>query len=160
MEARPIVFLGHSMGGLLVKQALINAHNNPKHIPVKDATVGIAFFATPHHGGDRMLVSLGGLAAKIAIGLGFKKGDNVLETLKDGGIFSDFMGEHWRHQLEKYQIVSFWGALDGVSLLTHKIPSVCVNDRTVDCAPGERAAQSSRRSREYRAIGRRPQRSS
>jgi hypothetical protein len=91
IEARPIVFLGHSMGGLLIKQALINAHNNRNYRPIKDATVGLAFFATPHYGGDWMLVSLGGLAAKIAIGLGFKKGDDVLETLKDGGMFSDFM---------------------------------------------------------------------
>jgi triacylglycerol esterase/lipase EstA (alpha/beta hydrolase family) len=50
--SRPILFLGHSMGGLLIKQALISAHNNPDYTPIKDATTGLAFFATPHHGGD------------------------------------------------------------------------------------------------------------
>ena len=159
VESRPIVFLGHSMGGLLIKQALINAHNNPEYIPIKDATAGLAFFATPHHGGDGMLVSLGGLAAKIAIALGFQKGDDVLETLKDGGMFSDFMQEHWRHQLEEYQIVSFWGKLDSVSLLTRKKSRACINDRIADRTKGELAAQSARRSREHRAIERRPQRS-
>jgi hypothetical protein len=34
------------------------------------------------------------------------------------GLFSltDIMQEHWRHQLWKYDIISFWGALDSVSL--------------------------------------------
>jgi hypothetical protein len=116
VESRPILLLGHSMGGLLIKQALINAHNNPKYTPIKDATMGLAFFATPHHGGDWMLVSLGRVAAKIATAVGFQKGDDVVETLKDGSIFSDIMQGHWRHQLLKYDIISFWGALDSVGL--------------------------------------------
>jgi triacylglycerol esterase/lipase EstA (alpha/beta hydrolase family) len=115
IESRPILLLGHSMGGLLIKQALINAHNNPKYTLIKDATIGLAFFATPHHGGDWRLVSLGGVVAKIATAVGFQKGDDVLETLKNGSIFSEIMQEHWRHQLLKYSIISFWGALDKVS---------------------------------------------
>jgi hypothetical protein len=116
VETRPILLLGYSMGGLLIKQALINAHNNPKYTPIKGATVGLVFFATPHHGGDWMLVSLEGVAAKIATAVGFQKGDDVVETLRDGSIFSDIMQEQWRHQLLKYNIISFWGALDSVSL--------------------------------------------
>jgi hypothetical protein len=50
IESRPILFLGHSIGGLLIKQALVNAHNNRKFTPIKDATKGLAFFATPHNG--------------------------------------------------------------------------------------------------------------
>jgi hypothetical protein len=30
------------------------------------------------------------------------------------------MQEHWRHQLFKYDIISFWGALDNVSLGSDK----------------------------------------
>jgi triacylglycerol esterase/lipase EstA (alpha/beta hydrolase family) len=112
LESRPIIFLGHSMGGLLIKQALINAHNNPKYTQIKDATTGIAFFATPHRGGDEMLVSLGGVATKIALALGFKQGDDVIKALKSGTTFSDIMQEHWRHQLLHYDLVSFWGAFD------------------------------------------------
>jgi len=120
-ESRPILLLGHSMGGLLIKQALINAHNNPKYTPIKDATTGLAFFATPHHGADWLLVSLAGVVAKIATSVGFQKGDDVLETLKNGSIFSEIMQEHWRHQLLKYDIISFWGALDNVSCGGYKV---------------------------------------
>jgi alpha-beta hydrolase superfamily lysophospholipase len=35
VETRPILLLGHSMGGLLIKQALINAHNNLKYTPIR-----------------------------------------------------------------------------------------------------------------------------
>jgi pimeloyl-ACP methyl ester carboxylesterase len=115
IESRPILLLGHSMGGLLIKQALINAHNNPKYTPIKDATTGLAFFATPHRGVDSILASLGSVMAKIAIAVGFQKGDDVLETIKNGSIFSDIMQEHWRQQLLKYNIISFWGARDYVS---------------------------------------------
>ncbi|SPO06474.1 uncharacterized protein DNG_09164 [Cephalotrichum gorgonifer] len=93
-------------------QALINAHNNRKYTRIKDATTGLAFFATPHNGSDHALVSLGSTAATIASTLGFQKGDDVIETLKSGSIFSDIMQNHWRQQLLQYDIVSFWGALD------------------------------------------------
>jgi triacylglycerol esterase/lipase EstA (alpha/beta hydrolase family) len=112
---RPILILGHSMGGLLIKQALINAHNNPKYTPIKDATLGLAFFATPHHGGDWKLVSLGGVVTKVATAVGFQQGDDVVETLKDGSMFSDIIQDHWRHQLLRYHLISFWGTLDSVS---------------------------------------------
>ncbi|ETS73696.1 hypothetical protein PFICI_14642 [Pestalotiopsis fici W106-1] len=113
-EDRPIIFLGHSMGGLLIKQALINAHNNPKYTSIKSATSGLVFFATPHNGGDWKLVSLGGVAAKIATRSGFQKGDDVIEVLKKGSMFSDIMEEQWRHQLLMYDIVSFWGSEDDI----------------------------------------------
>lgn len=113
--SRPMLLLGHSMGGLLIKQALVNAHNNPKYYPIRDATTGLAFFATPHNGGNPTLVSLGDKAASIAKLLGFKKGDNVLKTLQTGSTFALILEEHWIQQLLKYDIVSFWGALDSVS---------------------------------------------
>lgn len=116
VESRPILLLDHSMGGLLIKQALINTHNNPDYTPIKNTTKKLVFFTTLYHGEDWKLVNLGAITAKIASTLGFQKGDNVLETLKTGTIFSDFMQEHWRHQLERYSIVSFWGSLDNVCL--------------------------------------------
>jgi triacylglycerol esterase/lipase EstA (alpha/beta hydrolase family) len=116
VDSSPILLLGHSMGGLLIKQALINAHNNPMYASIKDATKGLAFFATPHNGGDQTLVSLGGVASKIATTIGFKKGGDVVETLKKGSIFSEILQDLWRQQLLHYDIVSFWGAFDKVTL--------------------------------------------
>ena len=116
-DERPLLLLGHSLGGLLIEQALINAHNNAKYEPIKNATKGLAFFATPHNGGNTLLVSIGGVVAKIAVHLGFQKGDDLVETLNDGSIFSDIMQEQWKHRLLEYDIVSFWGTLDDVSTI-------------------------------------------
>lgn len=113
-DTRPILFIGHSLGGLLIKQALINAHNNPKFTEIKDVTTGLAFFATPHNGGDWKLVSLGSLVARVATATGFQPGDDVMEVLREGSLFSDILTEMWQHQLMKYDIISFWGSEDYV----------------------------------------------
>jgi Putative serine esterase (DUF676) len=116
---RPIIFLGHSLGGLLIKQALINAYNssNSKYNLIKDATTGLAFFATPHDGASSTKVTFADILAKIATSLGIQQGDNIVETLKNEGTFSDIMHEQWRHRLPHYSVVSFWGAYDSVGLL-------------------------------------------
>ncbi|KAK0736164.1 hypothetical protein B0T21DRAFT_332435 [Apiosordaria backusii] len=111
-DTRPILFIGHSLGGLLIKQALINAHNNPKFTEIKDVTTGLAFFATPHNGGDWKLMSFGTLVARVATATGFQPGDDVMEVLKEGSLFSDILTEMWQHQLMKYDIISFWGSED------------------------------------------------
>ncbi len=52
VKTRSILLLGHSMSRLLIKQALINAHNNPKYMPIRDTTIRLTFFTTLHHGRD------------------------------------------------------------------------------------------------------------
>lgn len=52
---RPIVFVAHSMGGLLVKQLLRAANERPNHESwnaVLKNTRGVCFIATPHIGSD------------------------------------------------------------------------------------------------------------
>ncbi|KAG5804038.1 hypothetical protein H9Q74_011112 [Fusarium xylarioides] len=114
ISLRPVILLGHSLGGLLIKQALINAYNNEKYKTVKLATQGLVFFATPHKGGRQGLVNLGQVASAIARNLGFEKGDNIIDTLEKEGMFSQLMGELWRHRLLEYPIISFWGEYDKI----------------------------------------------
>ncbi|EPE33326.1 alpha/beta-Hydrolase [Glarea lozoyensis ATCC 20868] len=50
---RPIVFLAHSLGGLIVKKALLqsNAGSPLRNIrELRDATTAVLFLGTPHHG--------------------------------------------------------------------------------------------------------------
>ncbi|KAL8741601.1 MAG: hypothetical protein Q9190_005811 [Brigantiaea leucoxantha] len=54
---RPLIFVAHSLGGLLVKQALIEAKlNEPRYGSLKASTYGLVFFATPHAGGNKCVV--------------------------------------------------------------------------------------------------------
>jgi triacylglycerol esterase/lipase EstA (alpha/beta hydrolase family) len=47
---RPVVFVTHSMGGLVVKQMLLQAGQDAKCAHLVDQTSGIVFYSTPHFG--------------------------------------------------------------------------------------------------------------
>ncbi|KAI5842141.1 hypothetical protein DFP73DRAFT_498411 [Morchella snyderi] len=55
VHERPIIFLAHSIGGIIVKDALLysnstNFKNLEYHRGIKTSTYGILFFGTPHQG--------------------------------------------------------------------------------------------------------------
>lgn len=113
-EKRPLIFLAHSLGGILVRQALVNAHSNPNYNVIHTSTSGLAFFGTPHEGGDERLVALGAAAARIASALHVQPSNDLIETLKKGSLFSNLLTEQWRHHLESYQLVSFWEGIGDI----------------------------------------------
>uniref|UniRef100_A0A2R9AMG5 Protein SERAC1 n=1 Tax=Pan paniscus TaxID=9597 RepID=A0A2R9AMG5_PANPA len=47
---RPVVWISHSMGGLLVKKMLLEASMKPEMSTVINNTRGIIFYSVPHHG--------------------------------------------------------------------------------------------------------------
>ncbi|KAF2813521.1 uncharacterized protein BDZ99DRAFT_412343 [Mytilinidion resinicola] len=66
---RPIVFVAHSLGGIIVKSALIHSdaarHGAlEEHCSIKLSTYGIMFMGTPHQGGSG--VALGRLMVNVA----------------------------------------------------------------------------------------------
>ncbi|CAI4212535.1 unnamed protein product [Parascedosporium putredinis] len=66
---RPIIFVAHSLGGIVVKSALIHSDAARRgaleeHRSVKLSTYGILFMGTPHQGGNA--VQLGKLVVNIA----------------------------------------------------------------------------------------------
>ncbi|POS72793.1 hypothetical protein DHEL01_v208813 [Diaporthe helianthi] len=52
--SRPLFFIAHSIGGLVVKKALLMASKSDKYRPVLFNCHGITFFATPHRGSSYM----------------------------------------------------------------------------------------------------------
>jgi hypothetical protein len=120
-EERPIIFIAHSLGGIIVKRALVEAKldNNPLHKTIRDATYGIAFFGTPHQGGN--FAKLGDIAAAIVRGVLGNVKNSFMEALKKGSLFSDAEADDFRHQLEDYYVLSFYETLQ-----TGKFGLVCV----------------------------------
>lgn len=49
-EHRPLIFIAHSLGGIVCKQALIMAKEDPKFMDLLQSTIGVLFFGTPHRG--------------------------------------------------------------------------------------------------------------
>jgi len=67
---RPLVFVGHSLGGLVIKEALIRSseyHHNQQEEDLGSVfacTKGVVFLGTPHRGSD--LTPYGHIVAKVA----------------------------------------------------------------------------------------------
>ncbi|TRX88351.1 hypothetical protein FHL15_010727 [Xylaria flabelliformis] len=47
---RPILFIGHSLGGIIIKRAIQVAYMDPTFRSIKNTTLGIMYFSTPHRG--------------------------------------------------------------------------------------------------------------
>ncbi|XP_035279477.1 protein SERAC1 isoform X2 [Anguilla anguilla] len=47
---KPVIWVAHSMGGLLVKKMLLDAVNDPEMQPLLKNTKGIMFYSVPHNG--------------------------------------------------------------------------------------------------------------
>lgn len=103
------MLLGHNTGGLLIKQALINAHRNPGYNAIKDDTTGIVFFGTPH---ELITQKLGEIVTAIAREIGHETEGDLLRSLQAGSTFSEL--ESWKHQVLQYNTVSFWGSSDTI----------------------------------------------
>jgi hypothetical protein len=87
MQDRPLLLLGHSLGGLVVKPVLTNAQQNPKYESIKLATKGLASFSTPSYCPDWPLLDFGQaeknfrqLTERIATYIEFPNGHHVVET--------------------------------------------------------------------------------
>jgi protein SERAC1 len=85
-QTRSIVFICHSLGGLVVKEALIKsaAYNSHRRHPtlaeIYASTIGVIFLGTPHRGSDQE--TLGEVAANVAK-LSFRQPNKqLLQTLK------------------------------------------------------------------------------
>ena len=112
---RPLLLLGHSLGGILIKQAMVNALANPILRDIQEATYGLVFFGTPHGGsGDDWQTKVGEAVVGIAQSLPGRASNDVMEALKKGSSLTDTLQEAWRHQLDHYQIVTFYEGIGAV----------------------------------------------
>ncbi|KAI5853549.1 hypothetical protein BZA05DRAFT_336614, partial [Tricharina praecox] len=106
-EHRPIIFLGHSLGGILILQANpatlpdTFSNRNPHHRSILDATQGIFFFGTPHQGlRTEELETMVGSNTQAA---------NFLAQLKQGSDFLINQKEDLLHICKRFKrtIISF-----------------------------------------------------
>jgi hypothetical protein len=78
---RPIIFVAHSLGGLLVKEALVEARKQAHHtgkLDVFNSTQAIIFFGTPHSGSND---AQWGLLLSTIVSAAFDTNKTILRTL-------------------------------------------------------------------------------
>ncbi|RAL08889.1 LipA and NB-ARC domain protein [Aspergillus homomorphus CBS 101889] len=130
INVRPpkIIFIGHSLGGLVIKQALLNAHEDPKYNAIRTNTYGLVFFGCPHRGTKG--VELGKIAAKVArfVAKGHASND-LLDSLEHNSLFTRQMTSRFSHQLEDYRVISF---VEGKEVLLGGVGPASVSHLVVD----------------------------
>ncbi|CUS12309.1 unnamed protein product, partial [Tuber aestivum] len=108
-QRRPIVFICHSLGGIVVKRGLIysascNLSHNIMFRSIKVSTYGVLFLGTPHMGADlarwgkmaemlvRMVSSKSWVDSNSALITALEKNSETLQNITDGflGISRDF----------------------------------------------------------------------
>ncbi|KAH0558568.1 hypothetical protein GP486_004775 [Trichoglossum hirsutum] len=107
---RSIIFVCHSMGGIVVKKALIIAALEPQHfINIRESTTAILFLGTPHRGSST--TELPKVLANIArIGTCWLTGlmkTELLRSLAKGSKELEEISIAFRNQAASMRIVSF-----------------------------------------------------
>jgi protein SERAC1 len=87
-------------------QALVQAKLNDSYSEIRTATYGIAFFGTPHRGGNGAY--LGAIASNVARSVLRNPKPNFMEALKQDSLFANTLIKNFQHLLEDFHILSFY----------------------------------------------------
>ncbi|KAF8847923.1 hypothetical protein BDZ45DRAFT_636374 [Acephala macrosclerotiorum] len=103
---RPIIFIAHSLGGLIVKEALAQARSGDgSYASIWAFTYGIAFFGTPHRGSSHS--SWGSTLASIIKTVSQTPDNKLLESTTEYSEYNERLQANFSPLLEYYRILSF-----------------------------------------------------
>ncbi|KAF8857571.1 hypothetical protein BDZ45DRAFT_744234 [Acephala macrosclerotiorum] len=107
-DNRPLVFIGHSLGGLVIKQALILAQDETLYMSIYNSLRGVIFFGTPHQGSS--LAAYATVLTRIPLIFANKPSPKLLEALRRDSralkkLTDDFRKHHGRRP---YNVVTFY----------------------------------------------------
>ncbi|KAK5188745.1 hypothetical protein LTR47_011550 [Exophiala xenobiotica] len=103
---RPLIFIAHSLGVIVVKQALFQARLESRYQPLKDATIGLIFLGTPHRGSDK--ATYGKVLANVAQFISHKPPPRLLSALQTNSDVLLQLTTNFRFQLPDYEVYSFF----------------------------------------------------
>ncbi|KAL4744666.1 WD40-repeat-containing domain protein [Aspergillus terricola var. indicus] len=137
--SRPIIFVAHSLGGLVCKKAILRSRNNPDvHLrSIFDSTKGVIFMGTPHKGSwmaDWAKISAG------ALGLVKSINKSLLDILRTSNQF-----------LEAIQ-VDFWSMIRELRESGRRIEVICFFEELPLSVVGQIVSKESATLEGYNAI--------
>ncbi|KAJ9607048.1 hypothetical protein H2200_008120 [Cladophialophora chaetospira] len=103
---RPLIFIAHSLGGIVVKQALFQARLETRYQSIKDATLGLIFMGTPHRGSDK--ATYGKVLASVAQCVSRRPLPRLLTALRTNSEVLSRLTTDFRFQLLDYEVCSFY----------------------------------------------------
>jgi hypothetical protein len=101
----PIIFVVHSMGGLVVKKAYILGQNDDEYQHIVRSISAIVFLATPHRGTN--LAEVLNRVLKVS----FQSPRNFISDLNKGSPALEDLNEQFRHIAPRLSIFSFYETL-------------------------------------------------
>ncbi|KAK7416890.1 hypothetical protein QQX98_004948 [Neonectria punicea] len=101
--SNPIVLVGHSMGGLVIKKVLVLARRDPTFHDIGDRIHTLFFLGTPHRGAD--LAAFLSNVLRISFGHGSKA---YVEALVPNSEAIQVTNDDFRHVYEGVQLYSFF----------------------------------------------------
>ncbi|KAH8889031.1 NACHT and WD domain protein [Thozetella sp. PMI_491] len=107
---RPIVLLGHSMGGLVIKKAFTLAHQDTPHSQLANRIRCIFFLATPHRGSD-YAATLNRVLKLVGI-TGLASSREYIDDLKRGSMSAQLINEEFEIYANTLPIYSFFETLE------------------------------------------------
>ncbi|KAI1487334.1 hypothetical protein F5X96DRAFT_672759 [Biscogniauxia mediterranea] len=102
----PIVFVVHSMGGLVFKKAYLEAQFDNRYKTIIQSTKAVIFLATPHRGSD-----LSEFLNKLLSASFRNSAKHYISELGKQGSFIKTTNEQFRHLAARLQIFSFYETL-------------------------------------------------
>ncbi|KAF8246653.1 hypothetical protein K440DRAFT_683829 [Wilcoxina mikolae CBS 423.85] len=115
-ELRPIIFIGHSMGGILILQSLLKSKNGSQYKHLFDSTRAIFFFGTPHQGLE--VNELLSMVEDVSQGKKTSRSE-LVKQLREGSDFLD---------TQRDDITNLWGPTSNIQIFsfyeTKKTPTV------------------------------------
>jgi len=139
-RCRPLLFVAHSLGGIVVKEALRRsqgcASTKTHFYGIFEATVGVLFFGTPHRGADPRNFFHHVLSASAQF-FGVQVNDQIIDTLmRDAERLTELRDEFSSMCHErKWQVYSFQEEYGVTALFGTKVvddQSSCLDDPTVE----------------------------
>ncbi|KAF2402677.1 hypothetical protein EJ06DRAFT_519719 [Trichodelitschia bisporula] len=103
----PIIFVAHSMGGLVAKAAFLRGQDDPEYSEIVQAVHSMIFLATPHRGSD----FAGTLNTLLSVSILIPKKD-FLTSLDRNSRTLQQINQQFRHHISKLSLFSFWETLE------------------------------------------------
>ncbi|KAJ5173900.1 uncharacterized protein N7500_001831 [Penicillium coprophilum] len=101
--AVPLLFVVHSMGGLIVKEAYMQGQNDPEYEKIVKAISAILFLATPHRG-----TNLAAILNRLLQSTQISSSKLYISELSRDSFTLQKLNEQFRHIAPKLDIVSFY----------------------------------------------------
>ena len=101
----PIIFVAHSMGGLVVKKAYLLGQNDTEYQDIVHSISAVIFLATPHRG-----TNLAEILNRV-LTVSFQSPKNFITDLKNNSTTLEELNEQFRHVAPRLSIVSFYETL-------------------------------------------------